>query len=126
MARRPTEAHLLMEKVLVEIFGAAHTEAHIEQPDYLEPWQKAKKDGRKRHPWRHDFEVQTEHERLAVEIEGGLWVGGGHVRGKIYQQNLDKYNASAVFGYALLRFSPQDVLNGKAAATLRAWKKART
>ena len=72
--------------------------------------------------WMLDFaEREVRRPRLAFEIEGGIWIGGGHNRGKIYQDNLDKYNRATIEGFVLFRFSPQDVLCGKAKETVRLW-----
>ena len=43
---------------------------------------------------------------VAVEIEGGLFIQGGHVRGAAYERNLEKYNLATTLGWRLLRFSP--------------------
>jgi very-short-patch-repair endonuclease len=40
-----------------------------------------------------------------VELEGGVWTGGGHTRGKIFNANCDKYNAAAALGWVVLRFT---------------------
>ena len=116
--KHKTEAQLLLEEMLGVLFGGFHSEQHIQQPDYLAPWRKVKK----LMPWRVDYFV--ERHRLCVELEGGIWLGRGHTGGKIYQQNLDKYNHISVLGYRMLRFSTDDVRKGKARAILNAWKAA--
>jgi len=71
-----------------------------------------------RRKWRFDFILQDrqtfEHYYTAIEIEGGLYSRGRHVRGKGYQADLDKYNAAAADGWFVFRFSTQDVLTGRA------------
>lgn len=64
--------------------------------------------------------------KLAVEIEGGVWLrnGGRHNRGSGFVRDIAKYNLAAVHGWAVLRFTPQDVLRGVALSTLRRWKEA--
>jgi len=53
--------------------------------------------------WRFDFAWPIE--RVAVEIEGGVWSRGGHTRGKVFIANCDKYNAAAVMGWKVLRYT---------------------
>jgi len=62
--------------------------------------------------WRFDFAFPAE--KLAVEIEGGLFVGGGHSRGKGYESNLEKYNQAVLMGWRVLRYSTDMVMRGDA------------
>lgn len=55
--------------------------------------------------WRFDFAFLSE--RVAVEVEGGLWIGGGHSRPSGVKKDMEKYNAAAVLGWRLLRFEPR-------------------
>ena len=57
--------------------------------------------------WRFDFAWVAE--RLAVEIEGGMFKGGGHQRGRAYQKNCEKYNAATVMGWRVLRYTNLDL-----------------
>jgi len=78
-------------------------------------------------PWRKwvfDFAERTipkKRSRLAFEVEGGIWIYGGHNRGRTYQDNLDKYNTATQLGWVLFRFSTADVLTGKAKEFVREW-----
>ena len=62
--------------------------------------------------WRFDF--AWEPKRFAVEVEGGTWIGGRHNRGVGYAKDLEKYNAASKSGWAVLRFTTEDVVSGKA------------
>jgi very-short-patch-repair endonuclease len=63
--------------------------------------------------WRLDF-AWPDH-MLAVEIEGGIHSRGRHVRPAGFANDIDKYNAAAVAGWSVLRFTPAMVRQGKAA-----------
>lgn len=70
--------------------------------------------------WRFDFAIPSV--MLAAELEGGIWTNGRHNRGKGYQGDLDKYNTATAMGWSVLRFSTEDVLEGRAKLILLAWK----
>lgn len=53
--------------------------------------------------WRLDFAWPER--LLAVEIEGGTHSGGRHTRGAGYAADCDKYNAAALAGWRVLRFT---------------------
>lgn len=66
--------------------------------------------------WRWDFAL-TDH-RIAIEIMGSTWSAGRHTRGTGYQADCDKANQGTMLGWRLLRFTTEDVLNGRAKAFL--------
>lgn len=58
--------------------------------------------------WRFDF-ADTKN-MIAVELEGGIWVGGRHNRGNGFQADTEKYNKATVMGWRVLRYcSREDV-----------------
>ncbi len=61
--------------------------------------------------WRIDY-AWPEY-KLALEIEGGIWTFGRHVRGKGFLSDIEKYNTLTLLGWYLLRATPQDVQNLK-------------
>lgn len=70
--------------------------------------------------WRFDYLLTSAKGwKCAIEIEGGIWTNGAHVRGKHYESDMEKYNSAAVAGYKVLRFSCEQVLNGTARAFLK-------
>lgn len=66
--------------------------------------------------WRFDLSWPDEH--LAIEVEGGVYSGGRHVRGKGYEADLEKYNTAALAGWLVLRFTRRMIEDGTAVAML--------
>ena len=72
--------------------------------------------------WRLDFALLGQKAQLfAVEVEGGTWSGGRHVRGKGFAEDCAKYNAAGLHGWTVLRVTSEMVRNG---AALRLVEKA--
>lgn len=68
--------------------------------------------------WRADFHIVGK--KILVEVEGGVWSGGRHTRGKGYISDMEKYNAAVVMGYQVLRFSTEQVKSGLAVQQIEA------
>lgn len=49
-----------------------------------------------------------------IDIQGGTWSEGAHVRGKGYQNDIDKMNAATALGWDVFWFTSDDVESGKA------------
>jgi hypothetical protein len=64
--------------------------------------------------WR--FDLAWPFLRLALEIEGGTWTAGRHVRGKGYENDCEKYNAAALAGWRVLRVTTDMIQDGRALA----------
>jgi very-short-patch-repair endonuclease len=62
--------------------------------------------------WRADFAVPDR--MLLVEVEGGVYANGRHTRGAGYEADLVKYNAAALSGWTVLRYSTAMVKSGEA------------
>lgn len=62
--------------------------------------------------WRADFAFLEE--RILIEIEGGTWTAGRHTRGSGFSSDCEKYNAAAILGYRVLRFTTEMVHSGRA------------
>jgi very-short-patch-repair endonuclease len=62
--------------------------------------------------WRFDYAFVDR--RLAVEVEGGAFTRGRHTRGAGFVADLVKYNAAAVAGWLVLRYTPEQVRQGTA------------
>lgn len=57
--------------------------------------------------WR--FDVAFLDAKVAVELEGGIWTRGRHVRPKGYKNDMEKYNAAQADGWVVLRFCANDI-----------------
>ncbi|HCQ9721143.1 TPA: DUF559 domain-containing protein [Acinetobacter baumannii] len=62
--------------------------------------------------WRADFLITGT--KILIEVEGGIWSGGRHTRGKGYLGDMEKYNSAAMMGFTVLRFSTEQVKSGMA------------
>ena len=60
--------------------------------------------------WRADFLITGT--KILIEVEGGIWSGGRHTRGKGYIGDMEKYNSAAIMGFTVLRFSTDQVKSG--------------
>lgn len=59
--------------------------------------------------WRFDF-AWTSH-KVALEVDGGVWVQGRHSRGSGLIKEHEKMNAAATLGWRIYRCTPDDVGN---------------
>jgi len=57
--------------------------------------------------WR--FDVAFPASRVAVELEGGIWVEGGHSRGSGVVKDIEKYNSATLLGWRILRYTSDDL-----------------
>lgn len=67
--------------------------------------------------WRFDFAWPEQ--RLACEVEGGVWSGGRHTRGKGFSNDCEKYNEAAVDGWTVIRVTAEQIESGQATDWLR-------
>lgn len=73
--------------------------------------------------WRLDLAWPDLH--LAVEADGGIWVGGRHVRGKGFEDDHRKINAAILLGWRVLRFTAGMIDGGEALPALKCALKQR-
>jgi hypothetical protein len=62
--------------------------------------------------WRFDYAWPEQ--KLALEVQGGLFSNGRHVRGAALLREYEKLNAAAVRGWRVMFTTPQDMANGNA------------
>lgn len=58
--------------------------------------------------WRFDYLWG----KVALEVQGGIWTRGRHVRGAALLQEHEKLNAAAVLGFRVLFCTPHDLETG--------------
>jgi very-short-patch-repair endonuclease len=66
--------------------------------------------------WRFDFAWPGE--MVALEIDGGTWTGGRHVRGRGVANDCEKLCEAVALGWRVLRCTPEMVNDGRALAWL--------
>lgn len=73
--------------------------------------------------WRFDFAYPDF--KIGIELEGGLWIQGRHTSPQGFIKDMDKYNAAALLGWRVLRYSHENldtmVLEVKQAINLPTW-----
>ncbi len=59
--------------------------------------------------WRFDLAFPRALNPVAIEVQGGIWIRGGHNRGAQMKKDWEKYNTSAAMGWRLLYVEPRDL-----------------
>lgn len=67
--------------------------------------------------WRFDFAWPQE--KIALEIEGGIWINGRHNRGYGFEKDMEKYNEAQIMGWTILRYSTGQIRDGLYLADLK-------
>ena len=67
--------------------------------------------------WRFDWAWPTQ--RIAIEIQGGIFSGGRHVRGAALLREMEKLNAAAILGWRILYLTPKQFAAGDAIALVQ-------
>lgn len=67
--------------------------------------------------WRFDYAWPEQ--KIALEIEGGIWTGGRHTRASGFLKDVEKYNEAAILGWRILRCQPKEIANGAILLTLQ-------
>ena len=63
----------------------------------------------------HRFDLAFVAERLAIEVDGGIWIGGAHGSPRDIERNMRKGNSAVSRGWFVLHFTPRQVTSGDAA-----------
>lgn len=73
--------------------------------------------GEKKHRWRADFAWPSA--LLLVEVEGGSYGRGRHVRPLGFRADCVKYNVAALYGWTVLRFTSDMIKDGTAVTLIK-------
>lgn len=68
--------------------------------------------------WRFDYAWPDQ--KVAVEVEGGIWTSGRHTRGKGFLEDMTKYNAATAQGWRVFRVTPSSLVTLETVDMLRA------
>ena len=60
--------------------------------------------------WRFDWAWPAH--LVALEVEGGVWTRGRHVRGAGYLRDMTKYNRATLLGWRVIRCTPSTLTTG--------------
>lgn len=63
--------------------------------------------------WRYDLAWIDK--KIAVEVEGGVYIQGRHSRGAGMEADCDKYNAAQRLGWKVYRYTAKKIKSGEAA-----------
>ena len=66
--------------------------------------------------WR--FDAAFPERKIAVEIDGGIFVEGRHTRGAGFMKDCEKMNNAALLGWRVFRFVPRQLEGGEVYDTL--------
>lgn len=70
-----------------------------------------------RRRWRFDYALPQY--RLAIEIDGGVWLYGRHNRASGYLGDMEKMREAAAAGWLVLHFTPREQFTAKALDLIR-------
>jgi hypothetical protein len=62
----------------------------------------------------HRWDIAFVTQRLAVEVDGGIWIQGAHAHPTTILRNMLKRNLGACLGWRVLAFDPDQVKSGEA------------
>ena len=68
--------------------------------------------------WRFDYAWPGE--KVALEVDGGVWTGGRHTRGAGFIKDMEKLNAATVAGWRVVRVVPSKLCSSATVGMLEA------
>jgi hypothetical protein len=70
-------------------------------------------------PRRFRFDFAWSEQKVALEVEGGEWIGGRHTRGAGYTNDCIKYSEAAIRGWKVIRVTGKMIKDGSAIELLK-------
>lgn len=67
--------------------------------------------------WRFDYALPAY--KIALEVEGGVWIQGRHTRPKGFLGDVEKYNTAALLGWRVFRCTPSTLMTSKTLKLLK-------
>lgn len=67
--------------------------------------------------WRFDYAWPGP--RVALEVQGGIWTAGRHVRGAALLKEWEKLNEAAAMGFRIIYCQPKDLMTGETIDLIR-------
>ena len=67
--------------------------------------------------WRFDYAFPAQ--KIALEVEGGVFTGGRHTRPRGFLGDIEKYNQATLLGWRLFRVTPASLLRSSTLDLLR-------
>lgn len=58
--------------------------------------------------WRFDYAWPDQ--KIAIEVEGGIWTGGRHTSQGGFIGDMEKYTEAAVMGWCVIRITPKALM----------------
>src|SRR5688500_13730349 len=68
--------------------------------------------------WRFDYCWPAQ--KVALEVQGGIFQQGRHTRGAGLEKEHEKLNAAAAMGYRVCYVTPKQIANGEALSVVKA------
>ncbi len=67
--------------------------------------------------WRFDYAMPKY--KIALEVEGGVWTQGRHVRPQGFLGDMNKYNTATLLGWRVFRCTPSSLLTNNTVLLLK-------
>lgn len=111
MSRRSGLAAQLAPEVRLKVFYEMLHQARLPQPVPEFRFDLTRQ-------WRFDFSWPAQ--KVALEVEGGVWTHGRHTRGSGFLKDVEKYNKAACLGWRVLRCTPSTLATAETIDSLAA------
>jgi very-short-patch-repair endonuclease len=96
--RRNQEGERLKRKLFLALCEQEHIPAPTPEYQFAAPDRK------------FAFDFAWPFRGVALEVEGGIWTRGAHMRGRHALSDMEKYNLAAIRGWKVLRVTPDQLL----------------